>query len=295
MFFSLCPAKINLFLKLTGRRLDGYHELESLFAFLDLSDELSVKKSAEFKLEIGGEFGTELDAKNNLFTQILDFFVREFSVSKNLEIKVVKNIPLGAGLGGGSSNAAYFLHALNEIFALNLSVTELQKISLNFGSDIAFLLQNKAAIIRGRGEEIIEFPEFAPLPALLINPKIQVSTKEIFARFDGKFSPKITDFELLESDIFQLMQLPNDMENPAITILPVIADILHELRNFQALIAKMSGSGASCFGIFTDEKTLDLAAETFTRKFPQFFVQKVRILSKNESTKLFTTDNKLEI
>ena len=91
-FHSKCPAKINLFLKLTGKRSDGYHELESLFAFLDLADELIIEKSDEFKLEIAGEFTELIDQKNNLFTKILDFFAAEFGISKKLHIKIIKNI-----------------------------------------------------------------------------------------------------------------------------------------------------------------------------------------------------------
>ncbi|NBV06090.1 MAG: 4-(cytidine 5'-diphospho)-2-C-methyl-D-erythritol kinase [Proteobacteria bacterium] len=279
MFFSLCPAKINLFLKITGKRSDGYHELESLFAFLDLSDELFVKKGDQFKLEISGEFADKIDLKNNLFVKILDFFASEFQISKNLEIKIIKNIPVAAGLGGGSSDAAYFLHALNKIFTLNLSLAELQKISLNFGSDIAFLLQNKAAIVRGRGEKITEFPAFKEISALLINPKIAVSTKEIFTNFDSNFSAKTSDEALLKKDVFDLIKnFPNDMEKPAKSSFPIIAEILQELKNHKSEIAKMSGSGATCFAIFKNEKTLQSTQDFFTKNFSNYFVKKVKIL-----------------
>ena len=282
-----CPAKINLFLKLTGKRADNYHELESLFAFLDLADELEVEKSTEFKLEIIGEFAGAIDEKNNSFTKILDYFAREFLISKNIHIKITKNIPVGAGLGGGSSDAAFFMRALNEIFALNLSTQALQKISLNFGSDIAFLLQNQAAIIRGRGEIINPYPEFEAIAALLINPKIEVSTKEIFEKFGNNFSARIADEELKKRDVFDLItNLPNDMEKPAISSLAVISDILNQLKNCNATIAKMSGSGASCFGIFEDEKSLKLAQKFFAEKFPRFFLKQVEILSKFSATKI---------
>lgn len=273
-----CPAKINLFLKLTGKRPDNYHELESLFAFLDLSDELSVEKSNEFHLEISGEFAEKIDPQNNLFTKILDYFVNEFHVSKNLQIKIIKNIPVAAGLGGGSSDAAYFMHALNEIFALNLSIPQLQKISLNFGSDIAFLLQKKAAIVTGRGEEIAEFSYFTPINALLINPKIAVETATIFRNFDGNFSKKIDNAELLQKDIFELLSLPNDLEKPAQLALPLITEILGNFKNHKSKIAKMSGSGASCFAIFTDEDSLEFASNFFIQNFPNYFVKKVKIL-----------------
>lgn len=289
-FHSKCPAKINLFLKLTGKRADGFHELESLFAFLDLADELCVTELPLLghpelvsgslpQLKITGEFAAAIDQKNNLFTKILDFFVTEFGVSKNLEIKIVKNIPVGAGLGGGSSDAAYFLHALNKIFSLNLSVSELQKISLNFGSDIYFLLGNQAAIVKGRGEIIENFSDFAPISALLINPKITVSTAEIFTKFNGKFLSKIATQDLLRKDVFDLLEnFSNDLQDPAIGVLPTISEILKNLKNCGAKIAKMSGSGASCFGIFFSEKELDLTEKFFLKNFPNFFTKKVKIL-----------------
>ena len=279
-FHSKCPAKINLFLKLTGKYSGGFHELESLFAFLDLTDELSVEKNTEFNLKISGEFASKLDKKNNLFTKILDYFATEFGISKNLNINITKNIPVSAGLGGGSSNAASFIHALNQIFALGLSLNELQKISLQFGSDIAFLLQNNAAIIRGRGEIIENFPDFAPIPILLINPKIEVSTKEIFTKFDGNFSAKTSNENLLKTDVFNLLKnMPNDLQKPAIAALPLISEIIENLKNCGAEISKMSGSGASCFGVFSDSTQLNLAEEFFQKNHPNFFIKKTNIYS----------------
>ncbi|MBM5782945.1 MAG: 4-(cytidine 5'-diphospho)-2-C-methyl-D-erythritol kinase, partial [Pelagibacterales bacterium] len=237
MFKSFCPAKINLFLKITGKK-DNYHELESLFAFLDLADELLVEKSEKFSLEISGEFSDLVDEKDNLFTKILNHFVEKFAISSNLKIKIVKNIPVGAGLGGGSSNAAFFMKALNEIFVLNLTIAEMQEISLNFGSDIAFLLQNKASIVRGRGEIITNYLEFATIPALLINPKIFISTTKIFQDFDGNFSAKIDDSELLKQDVLKLTKnLENDLEKPAILNAKIIGEILKNLKSNKAKIA----------------------------------------------------------
>lgn len=280
MFKAACPAKINLFLKLTGKRLDGYHELESLFAFLDLADELTVKKSEQFQLEISGEFAELVNKNDNLFTKILDFFAKEFGISKNLHITIKKNIPVGAGLGGGSSDAAYFMKALNEIFSLNLSKEKLQEISLNFGSDIAFFFEEKSSIVKGRGEFIENFSYFEPIFALLINPKISLSTKEVFQKFEQDFSQKISTKELLQKDVFELMKnLPNDLEKPAISILAVISEILNELKNCGAEISKMSGSGATCFAIFKDQEQLKKAQEKLSQKFPKFFVKKVKILS----------------
>jgi 4-diphosphocytidyl-2-C-methyl-D-erythritol kinase len=273
------PAKLNLFLKVTGKRANGYHELESLFAFCDLADVLEVEKSSEFKLEISGEFAGFVDQKENLFTKILNFFAQEFGISKNLHIKIQKNIPVGAGLGGGSSNAAFFMRALNEIFSLKLSKEKLQEISLNFGSDIAFFFEGQASMIKGRGEIIEKFPNFVPLFALLINPKIFLSTAEVFREFNGNFSKEIATEELLKRDVFELLNLPNDLEKPAIKLCPEIVKILSELKNHNADFAKMSGSGATCFGIFEDEGKLEEAEEKLRKKFPEFFVRKIKIFS----------------
>jgi 4-diphosphocytidyl-2-C-methyl-D-erythritol kinase len=283
-----CPAKINLFLKITGLRSDGYHELESLFTFLNLYDNLEVTQKCSFKLEIQGKFSHLVNEKKNLFTEILDFFSQEFGISKDLHIKITKNIPVGAGLGGGSSNAAFFMKILNKIFTLNLTVTELQKISLKFGSDIGFFLQNRAAIVKGRGEIIENFPQFKAITALLINPGITVSTREVFLQFNQNlvtkrgqnFSSKIPTPILIRKNIFDLIKnLPNDMEETAKLIAPIITEILAELKNCGAEIAKISGSGASCFGIFKDKKNLITTAKYFQKKFPAFFTKEVKILN----------------
>ncbi len=279
--FLRSPAKINLFLKALGKRPNGFHNLESLFAFLDLSDELSVEKSDKFSLEITGEFAEFVDPKNNLFIEILDFFTTEFAIEKNLKIKIIKHIPVGAGLGGGSSNASAFMKILNEIFALNLSKEELQKISLNFGSDIAFFFETQASIIKGRGEIIENFYAFEPIPALLINPKIHLSTKEVFEKFDGNYSAEIPTKDLLKTEIFELIKsLANDLEKPAIAMVPTIGEILNQLRKNGADFAKMSGSGASCFGIFHDAEKLITAEKNLQKTFPDFFIKRVKILSR---------------
>lgn len=285
MFKTRCPAKINLFLKLTGKRPNGYHELESLFAFLDIYDDLEVSlRDAEEseKIEISGEFGIFVDQKDNLFTKILDFFVSEFKITRNLHIKVTKNIPVGAGLGGGSSNAAFFMKALNGIFSLNLSKEKLQEISINFGSDIAFFFEGSASIVKGCGELIENYSTFKPIPILLINPNINLSTKEVFSRINGEFSTEIANSQLQQKDILELTKsLPNDLTKPSVKLAPKIGEIIDEMSNQGAEISKMSGSGSTCFAIFYGEENLENAYKNLTKKFPEFFIKKSNILSGN--------------
>ncbi len=270
-------AKINLYLKLTGKRPNGYHELESLFAFLDLHDELEVSLSDKLSLEIAGEFAPALVVQENILVKILDFFATNYKISRHLKIKLTKNIPLGAGLGGGSSNGAYFMKILNELFALNLSKEELQKISINFGSDLAFFFEDRASIIKGCGEIILPYPTFEPILAILINPKINLATKQVFEKFNDEFSKQNTIAELQKTPVLDLIKnFPNDLTKPAISIVPVIAEILDELKNETA---KMSGSGASCFAIFENSEAQNSAFINLQKKFPHFFVRKVKILS----------------
>lgn len=278
-----CPAKINLFLKVVGKRADGFRELESLFAFTDLGDELTVELSDDFSLEISGEFAGFVDQKNNLFTKILDFFCHEFAVSRNLKIQITKNIPVGSGLGGGSSNAAYFIKAINEIFALNLSKNQMQEIALKFGSDIAFFFENRASIVLGRGEILKNFSQFKPIPALLIHPKISLSTAEIFQRLGTNFSQKIGENNLEKMSIDDFLKIENDLEKPAIEALPIIREIILKLKNYGADFAKMSGSGSACFGIFSDREKLQSAKEKLNKEHPEFFQKEISITDNQQN------------
>ncbi len=278
-----CPAKINLFLNITNKRPDGFHELQSLVTKINLFDELSVEKSTKFSLEIDGEFANFIDINDNLFTKILDYFVKNFHIDNNVKILLQKNIPVGAGLGGGSSNGAYFIKILNEIFYLKLSKKAMQKISLNFGSDIAFFFENEPCLMSGRGEFLSPISQFKndlkKLKILLINPKIHLSTKEIFQDFaqkNYKFSEIFSERIFLKKSLQEILTIfNNDLEETAITKAPLISEILQNLRKFSPICTKMSGSGSSCFAIFDDEKNLQKNYEFFIQNFPDFFVKKV--------------------
>jgi 4-diphosphocytidyl-2-C-methyl-D-erythritol kinase len=278
-----CPAKINLFLNITNKRPDGFHELQSLVTKINLFDELSLEKSTKFSLEINGEFANFIDINDNLFIKIFNYFVKNFHIDNNVKIILQKNIPVGAGLGGGSSNAAYFIKILNEIFYLKLSKKAMQKISLNFGSDIAFFFENEPCLMSGRGEFLLPIPQFKndfkKLKILLINPKIHLSTKEIFQDFSQKnhrFSEKFSDQFFLNKSLIEILQkFNNDLEEPAVSKAPIIAEIIKNLQKFSPICAKMSGSGSSCFAIFEDENNLQKSYDFFVKNFPDFFVKKI--------------------
>ncbi len=272
-------AKINLFLRILAFQ-NNYHQLESALAFVDLYDEIEVLKSNKFSIEIYGEFAKKIDEENNIFIQILDYFEKKFNISRNLKIKLQKNIPVSAGLGGGSSNGAKFMEILNEIYQLNLTKEKLQEISFNFGSDIAFFFEDKSSLIRGRGFVDCNLKEFLPIEILLINPKITLSTKQVFQEYQKnkpQENQEIDNEILLNKNIFELIEIENQLTNSAISNVLEIYKILQELKNLNAIHAKMSGSGATCFAIFKKDE-IDKAQEKFIKQFPDFFIKKTRIL-----------------
>lgn len=282
-------AKVNLFLKITKIRDDGYHELCSLFAFLDIADEIEISKASSYRLLVEGEFANQLDKDpaNNILTRTLELFHQQFGVSKDLAIKLIKNIPIASGLGGGSSDAASLIKTLNQIYCLNLTIKQMQEISLRLGSDIAFFLQNQAGIFTGRGEIMIKAYDFKPLPAIIINPRINLSTKEIYQKFDQEYSKTIAnkfDFEkYLASDIITLTkEVKNDLLEPALSVAPKIKEIIAEIAKQNGCIAaKMSGSGASCFGVFSSENDLKIAYNRLSEVFPLFFIKESKIYCSN--------------
>jgi 4-diphosphocytidyl-2-C-methyl-D-erythritol kinase len=269
-----CFAKINLFLQINNKRLDGYHNLQSLFTIINLYDVLHIKKSPEFSFNIIGNYSQQLLAdQHNIINKIWQYFVTNFCLDSDLEIILDKNIPIGAGLGGGSSNGAGFILALNKIFSLNLSLMQLLEISLKFGSDLPFFLVGKPALVFGRGEKVVPLNKNLPkLPILLIHPKINLSTATVFTTKINFSKP--FDFNYLQNlDLINLLSIGNNLENSAISLVPEIGQILTDLHKFQPLVARMSGSGSSCFAIFANSNDCNVGYDWFCKNFPHYFVK----------------------
>lgn len=271
-------AKINLFLKIKGK-IENYHDLVSLITLIDLHDNIEIKRSNKFSIKITSEFASLIDKDNNIFIEILNFFKRKYNIDNNLEITLEKNIPVSAGLGGGSSNAATFMLMINEIFNLNLSIKDLQNISLNFGSDIYFFLENKACIIEGRGDVVKPIKKFDNKEILIVNPRIELSTKNVFKNnkvishnFD--FNLNINSIDIVDA----IKNYDNDLTSSATGIVNEIDVIIKNLYKYGAHCAKMSGSGASCFAIFNNLSELDYCFNVFRNKFPNFYIKKSKII-----------------
>jgi len=265
------PAKINLFLHITGRRADGYHLLDSVAVFAGAGDVLSVEPDEGFSLELTGPFGTVLEAeKDNLVLRAGKLLARAARIIPHGRMVLEKNLPVASGIGGGSADAAAALRLLNRYWALDFSRAELAGMAVKLGADVPVCLTPRPMRMTGIGEVLTEAPVPPRCGILLVNPGIAVATADVFRARAGPFSPP--DALLPEawlsarSMAMDLARLRNDLEPAAITLCPVIAEVLAAIRSADGnFLARMSGSGATCFGIFADAERARRAADALHR------------------------------
>jgi 4-diphosphocytidyl-2-C-methyl-D-erythritol kinase len=277
-------AKINLYLEVTGRSGD-YHLLNSLMAFLDIYDEIEFKESKDLELEIKGPYAEFLknDEHENIIIRAVKILANEYKFDPKIKISLIKNIPIGGGIGGGSSNAATALLMLNEFYNLKISKTKLAEIGLKLGADVPFCLNQKMALISGIGENVSDIKiDPSLLFAIIVNPNIHLSTKEVFqnlGRNNQPFSKLKSENISAENFISTIKNHKNDLENSAIELAPEISQILTEItKQNNCLISRMSGSGSTCFGLFDNQNDLDLAYQNLSKNFPGFYLKKSKIL-----------------
>lgn len=244
-------AKINLFLELIGKLPDNYHQVNTVFCSIDLFDYLNYEVT-ESKDVILLCSNNELANENNLVYKVAVYLQNVYSISKGIVIKLEKHIPIAAGLGGGSSNAANCLCALNELWQLNLSQTELHQIAAKFGSDINIFLTGGTAKGENRGEKITKMPDILLNNILLVNPGIPISSSEAY---------KLANLpSLQEQHHFELNNLYNScfnrLEAGVRKAYPVVDEVINTLEKFQPKVAMLSGSGSTCFGIFADKESM---------------------------------------
>jgi 4-diphosphocytidyl-2-C-methyl-D-erythritol kinase len=273
-------AKINLFLEITGKNSKNYHLIDSLMAFIDIFDIISVEKSNKLELEIIGEQNLKFLGKkeDNILIKTANLFAKKYNFTPNINIKLEKNIPIAAGLGGGSANAATLIEILIKLYDLKISREELREIALEIGSDVPFCLHKKIALVSGVGEIIRSVDiDKKNLYLLIINPKISIDTGKIFQNY--QLSEKNTQKEQKLDLISMIKCRKNHLEQVAIKFCPKIVDILENLRLQRNIIsAKLSGSGATCFGVFVKKSDLDLAFDNLKSIFPEFYIKKTKLL-----------------
>ncbi|MDR0484218.1 MAG: 4-(cytidine 5'-diphospho)-2-C-methyl-D-erythritol kinase [Alphaproteobacteria bacterium] len=277
-------AKLNLFLHVLGQYKDGFHELQSLVYFPNIYDELSFTKSNEQENSFlaTGEFSTILPIwQENSIVKVVNFFQENFSLKEKIQVNLQKNLPLGGGIGGGSSNAAVSIIAMNDLFNLKLSSADMLKISTKFGSDVPVCLcqHHRGAVFAGKGE-LVDSVDIPELPILLINPKQPLLTKDVFFKYketSPNYSAKIeniNNFTDSNSLLSFLKNTKNDLTSASINLNKNIADILENLNTSGAILSRMSGSGSTCFAIYKSNQDLAIAEKKLKILYPNYWIAK---------------------
>ena len=262
---ELAPAKINLTLRVLGRRADGYHELESLVVFAELADRLTLAPGLAATLDISGPFAAACGpVAGNLVLKAVDVLRARVPRLKAGRFALEKNLPVAAGIGGGSSDAAAALRLLARLNAIALDDAALASAAPAIGADVPVCLDPRPRIMRGVGERLSEPLALPALPAVLVNPGVPLATRDVFARFAGAQDgqPQLGDMPSgFDATVAFLGAQGNDLTEAAIACAPAIATVLAALRDLPgARLVRMSGSGPTCFALFASAEEAGAAA-----------------------------------
>jgi 4-diphosphocytidyl-2-C-methyl-D-erythritol kinase len=274
------PAKVNLALHVTGQRADGYHLLESLVVFAEFGDLVTVSPALRDFVEVSGPFGRGLAADgSNLVVRAREalrkFLVSARSFADPSCIHLEKNLPIASGIGGGSSDAAATLVALNRLWNGGLTIAQLTEVGLPLGADVPMCLVGRPLIASGIGERVEVIGHFPALPIVLVNPGVSVSTPQMFMAMKNRENPPLPplqnggDFDAL---VGWLRQTRNDLMAPALAFEPVISEALDALEAQNGAFVRMSGSGATCFGLFANAGAARRASAAIRAARPDWFV-----------------------
>ncbi len=282
MIREFAPAKINLFLHIGERRPDGFHELESLVVFAETGDELAFETADRLSLDIDGPFARDLtNAPENLVIRAANLFTRIAQVEPGVRMTLTKTLPVASGIGGGSSDAAATLRGLCRLWPGRLGLPQLWDMGNELGSDVPVSVLPGCWWMRGRGERFATVSHVGTVDAVLVNPGAAVSTAEVFGRVGERHGVgairKPQNCATVSALAEYLKSAANDLEKPARQICPIIDEALAALKKQDALIARMSGSGATCFGLFSDEVRARMAAETIARERPAWWVAATKL------------------
>jgi 4-diphosphocytidyl-2-C-methyl-D-erythritol kinase len=274
-------AKINLTLRVLGRRTDGYHELESLVAFADVADALTFVPGPADGLEIFGPFaGKSGPAGDNLVLKSLVELRRRIAGLKGGRFRLEKNLPVAAGIGGGSADAAAALRLLAKANGIALDDSRLMAAAQAVGADVPVCMDSRPRIMRGIGEVLSEPLHLAPIPAVLVNPGVALVTREVFGKFRGaRAGPGLAGVPTKAGALIDLLrQQDNDLTDAATACAPVVGDVLAALRGAPgSVLVRMSGSGATCFALFGSRVEAETAAQRVRREHAAWWVQPATI------------------
>lgn len=261
-------AKLNLALHVRARRDDGYHDIETVFAFCEDGDELSVHGQGRVSVEIVGPFAGDLPpGDDNLVMRSARALHERLGVASGAKLTLDKRVPVASGIGGGSADAAAALRLLNRWWRLAAPEDALLAIAGRLGADVPACLLSRPTRGEGRGDRLtrLEEPGLAGTPVLLVNPRTPLSTAAVFARWDGNGGGELRDWR----------DGRNDLEPAAIELVPLIGAVLSAFERSD--IARMSGSGATCFGLYADAAARDADAERIAARHPDWWLLRTRL------------------
>lgn len=282
----LAPAKVNLFLHVTGRRpaggpQAGYHLLESLVVFARdpaACDRIEAAPADGLSLALRGAHAAALDGTDDADNLVLRAarLLQPMAGGRGAALVLDKTLPVAAGIGGGSADAAAALHVLRALWQVEVDDDTLRRAGLQLGADVPACLVGRAARMSGVGEDLQPVPELPPLWLVLANPGVSLATRDVFAALGGAFGPPQPLERRPDSaaDLAILLRARrNDLEAPARFLAPEIDPVLAALKaQAGCLLARLSGSGATCFGLFADQKSADFAARNLARSQPRWWV-----------------------
>ncbi len=245
-------AKINLGLSIINRRIDGFHNIESLFIPIPWCDKINIEKAEQSSFSSAG-IAIDGNADDNLCMKAFRLLQRDFKLS-NVSIQLQKNIPIGAGLGGGSADAAFVLKGLNQLFELNLGEDSLNSYADQLGSDCSFFIKNKAAFVSGKGELLnYDIPLRLNTHCIVVNPNIHISTKEAYSNVKPRF-PEVRILDALKKPKSEWQNcIQNDFEEGLLLLHPALKQLKRDLLEMGAYYVSMTGSGSSYFAFFDEE------------------------------------------
>jgi len=274
----VAPAKLNLFLQITGKRPDGYHLLESLAVFTAFGDMLEFAPADTLSLTMSGPFASQLSVgDDNLVLRAAHALNRFTNGNRGASITLHKHVPIGAGLGGGSSDAAATLLGLVQLWQLPLNLAQLHPLAVSLGSDVPVCLEQKAAWVTGTGDTVTPVKFFTGASVLLVNPRTPLLTADVYRAFASAFAAPVTPplpLRSLDALVKYVKPLGNSLEAPATALQPKISDILAVLRATEGcVLARMSGSGATCFALYQEAPMARQVAHALRQSHPQWWVQ----------------------
>ena len=276
-FTIFSPAKINLYLHITGQRANGYHELDSLVSFANIGDEIRLIPATNFTFNIKGPFAQTLNTQNNLVVQAAQRLSKLYNKPLNVEITLTKNLPVASGIGGGSGNAAAAIRGLLALWGVPDNDSRLSELLLALGADVPVCFHGKAIHMGGIGEILSPVVPLEKIALLLVNPGKSCHTADIFAHHDQAFrSAAILPDQMQEQTnlITFLKETHNDLFAPACAVIPDIKNVIEDLYAQDGCqIARMSGSGATCFGLFESTRDSHNAAQAIRKNHPDWWVE----------------------